>query len=93
MIFFSKIFCYSENFLYLCTAFPNRKSATKVVKFIDMSKRLVLKSRGDKKKIAKILNTDVRNVYNALNFCHDSKNAEKIRFVAIRDFGAIQIDI
>lgn len=58
-----------------------------------MSKKIVLKSRGDKAKIAKILNTDVRNVYNALNFCNDSKDAEKIRFVAIRDFGAVQIDI
>ena len=58
-----------------------------------MSKKIVLKSRGDKAKIAKILNTDVRNVYNALNFCHDSKDEEKFRFVAIRDFGAIQIDI
>lgn len=58
-----------------------------------MNKRLVLKSRGDKAKIAKILNTDVRNVYNALHFCHDSKNAEKIRFIAKRDFGAIEIEI
>lgn len=58
-----------------------------------MSKRLVLKNRGDKAKIAKILNTDTRNVYNALNFCHSSKNAEKIRFIAKRDFGAVEIEI
>lgn len=86
-------FCHFKNYHYLCTAFPNRKKRTKVVNFNDMSKKIVLKSRGDKAKIAKILNTDVRNVYNALNFCHDSRDAEKIRFVAIRDFGAIQIEI
>ena len=58
-----------------------------------MSKKIVLKSRGDKARIAKILNTDVRNVYNALHFCHSSKNAEKIRFIAKRDFGAVEIEI
>ncbi|MBR5237443.1 MAG: hypothetical protein IKV26_01895 [Paludibacteraceae bacterium] len=58
-----------------------------------MNKRLVLKNRGDKAKIAKIFNTDPRNVYNALHYCHDSKDAEKIRFIAKRDFGAVEIEI
>lgn len=57
-----------------------------------MRRKIVLEYGANKKLIARF-GVSVKTVNNALNYRHESKLAEKIRFVAVRDFGGVEIEM
>ena len=48
---------------------------------------------GANKKLIARFGVSVKTVNNALNYRHESKLAEKIRYVAVRDFGGVEIEM
>ena len=79
-----------RDFLYICSVFQSLKHATKIVK--NMTKQLHTK-KGTGKEIARLLGVSEHTVSDAIRGKIDTETARRIRTMAIRNYGAIEIEI
>ena len=75
---------------YICSVIQSLKHATKIGK--NMTKQLHTK-KGTGKEIARLLGVSEHTVSVAIRGKSDTETARKIRTMAIRNYGAIEIEI